>query len=106
MKYTAKKLIIRIAVLGIFAAVVTAAIALFCISGIDAAGSYIGITSSLVNSETVYIMLALWIAVPIGLMALIAAVVVTARPITNRPRGRKVSSAMSLAMSMEPMKVM
>ena len=89
MKYTAKKLIIRIAVLGILAAVVTAAIALFCISGIGAAGNYSGVTSSLVNSETVYIMLALWIAVPIGLMALIAAVVVTTRPIMNRPWGRR-----------------
>ena len=69
MKYTAKVLSIAIAVLYVLAMVLLIGLLFFRTGD--------GYSSSLVNSEVVYVMLALWIAVPLGLMALTAAFIKT-----------------------------
>ena len=45
-------------------------------------------TSSLVNSETVYIMLALWFVIPVALLALAVSVVRVARPHIKKRKWR------------------
>ncbi|MBQ7344809.1 MAG: hypothetical protein IJW45_01945 [Oscillospiraceae bacterium] len=80
MKDTPKKLSIWIAVLGGLALAVILVIAISWIGGGAVARAYSDIRSSLVDSETVYIMLALWLSLPLGLIVLIATVVSTTRP--------------------------
>ena len=88
MKYTPKKLFIRIAVLGILALAVIIVIACSWMGDGAVAESYSDLQSSLVNSETVYTMLALWIAVPVGLAGLLAVVILTSKPIAKLFRSR------------------
>ena len=87
MKYTAKVLSIAIAVLYVLAMVLLIGLLFFRTGD--------GYSSSLVNSEVVYVMLALWIAVPLGLMALTAAFIKTVKPSTRRSRRIKASTYLS-----------
>ena len=89
MKYTPKKLFIRIAVLASLALAVIIVIACSWIGDGAVADSYSDLRSSLANSETVYTMLALWIAVPLGLAGLLTVAILTSRPITKLFRSRK-----------------
>ncbi|MBE6975096.1 MAG: hypothetical protein E7436_06365 [Ruminococcaceae bacterium] len=85
MKESAHKLWIRIAIL-----VPLIGILFFLLlSRLDDPSSS-GISSSLVNSETVYFMIALCIAVPLGLTVLLTALILNAAPLFRRlPRIKK-----------------
>ena len=89
MKYTPKKLFFGIAALAVAIAVVIVIIACSWIGGGGVAEAYSEPLSALVDSETVYIMLALWIAVPIGLAGLLAVVIWTAKPVARAFRAKK-----------------
>ena len=81
MKNTAKGLFVRIVALIVLIGIVVLAIFLCWGENGSGAAVYYDLTSSLVNSETVYLMLALCFTVPLALAALTVSVVFTAQPL-------------------------
>ena len=90
MKTTAKRLFIRIAALAIAAITVILIAMHFLRERNSLAAVYDNISSSLVNSEVVFIILALLLAVPIALCGLLVTVVFAVKPIVKKSRGRKI----------------
>ena len=85
MKDSAKKLFIQIAILAIAIIVVTVIVFFLW----NEEGSMDNITSSFVNSEIIYVMLALLFLVPIALAVLLLSVVFTAKPILKKWKRNK-----------------
>ena len=89
MKNTAKGLFVRIVALIVLIGIVVLAIFLCWGENGSGAAVYYDLTSSLVNSETVYLMLALCFTVPLALAALTVSVVFTAKPLLKKHKAKK-----------------
>lgn len=89
MKNTTKRLFISIAILTVVVFVAILAVVLSWNEDSALVEVYYGITSSLVDSETVYIMLGLFIAVPVALLVLTVSVLFTVKPILKTFRFKR-----------------
>ena len=99
MKTTAKRLFICIAVLAIAVIVVALMAIIFLRDRNSLSAVYDSISSSLVDSEVVYIILALLFAVPIALCGLTVTVVFTVKPLARKNGGIRVKKQKKVSAS-------